>query len=282
LQLIVEDEAGQTFKVIWWQGAGWELPEAALEGQPVDLAYHVRMANYRGAHQLQVEFVDLRIRPVPEGIQTQELRLLQVIDLRGQSHPLPRLQQILEEEDCLVWAEAEALVSLEKLGIPAQDRYRLSPSPSLAIWTAPPGRQELDASLQTVSPARVYIFGIQADTDQPAEFLKRLSGLVKFALNAKAGRASLPDLAAATAHREATVQKGLAWLEASGHIRVAKQQGGEVLLSPGQGVATAERGKIEEQLRALLAETSAFRAYFARAEAEGLIQAGGASLPTKK
>jgi single-stranded-DNA-specific exonuclease len=282
LQLIVEDEAGQMHKVIWWQGAGWELPEAALEGQPVDLAYHVRMANYRGARQLQVEFVDLRVRPLPEGIQTQELRPVQVIDLRGQSHPLQRLQQIIKDEDCLVWAEAEALASLVQAGIPARDRYRLIPAPCLAIWTIPPTRLELEAALEAVSPQRVVLFGLHPNTDQPGEFLQRLAGLVKYALQEKEGQVGLTALAAGTAQDERAVRKGLAWLEASGHICIAEKQGDELLLSPGQGVPTIERGKMEEQLRAMLAETSAFRAYFARAEAEGLIQAGGASLPTKK
>ncbi|MFO7623010.1 MAG: hypothetical protein R6V73_01565, partial [Anaerolineales bacterium] len=282
LQLILEDEAGRAHKVIWWQGAAWELPEVALQGQPFDLAYHVRMANYRGARQIQVEFVDLRLRPETDPIQIQEVAPVQVIDLRGQSHPRLRLEQILKDEQCQVWAEGQALGTLEKHGIPAQDRYRLSPAPCLVIWTIPPSRVELEAALQAVSPSRVCIFGLQADTDRAAEFLQRLAGLVKFALNSKEGRLSLPTLVAATAQREATVQKGLAWLEAGGHIRIDEQQGHELRLSQGQGMALAGREKIEQQLRAILAETAAFRVYFARAEAEGLIQAGGASLPTKK
>jgi hypothetical protein len=102
------------------------------------------------------------------------LHAVQVIDLRGQSHPRVRLEQVLKDDQCLVWAEAEALRSLEQAGIPAQDRYRLNPFPSLAIWTNPPGRQELETSLQAVSPTRVYIFGLQAGTDQAAEFLQAI------------------------------------------------------------------------------------------------------------
>jgi single-stranded-DNA-specific exonuclease len=281
LQLILEDEAGRAHKVIWWQGAAWELPEATLEGQPFDLAYNVRMGNYRGARQIQVEFVDLRFRPETDPIQIQELAPVQVIDLRGQSHPRLRLEQILKDEQCQVWAEGQALGTLEKQGIPVQDRYHLAPAPSLAIWTIPPGRQELVSALQAVSPRDVYIFGIQAGTDQPSEFLTRLSGLVKYSLKAKEGRLYLPALAAATAQTEATVRKGLAWLETGGHIQLLETGGEDILVCQGQGVAIAEMGMIEGQLRVMLAEASAFRAYFARAEAEGLIQAGGASLPTK-
>jgi single-stranded-DNA-specific exonuclease len=271
LQLILEDEAGNSHKVIWWQGAGWELPEAALEGQPFDLAYHVRIGNYRGGSDLQVEFVDLRLRSDLEAVHVEAAAPIQVIDLRGQSRPRLRLEQILKDEPCPVWAEGEARGSLEKYDIPAQDRYHLFPAPSLAIWTIPPGRQELEAALQAVSPNRVYIFGLQAGTDQPIEFLQRLAGLVKFAITSKGGRISLPALAAATAQPEATVRKGLAWLEAGGHIHIDDQQGSELRFTQGKGVTLAEQQAIEKQLRAMLAETAAFRAYFLRAEADRLI-----------
>jgi single-stranded-DNA-specific exonuclease len=274
LQLIVEDEAGSIQKLIWWQGAGWELPEEALEGRPIDLAYHVRTGNYRGAREIQMEFVDLRLRSEPEGIQIPSKVSVEIIDSRGQSHPRLRLERLLKEEPCLVWAEGAALDKLVKQGVPARDRYGLTPMSSLVIWTIPPGRQELEEALQAVAPGRVHLFGVQAETDQLAQFLQRLAGLVKYALQAKEGRISLPALAAGTAQRIATVRKGLVWLEAGGHIQLIDQEGEELRLSIGKGAPTSEKGKIEEQLRAMLDETAAFRAYFARADAQALLEIG--------
>src|SRR4030066_2075394 len=43
LQLTIEDELGHTQRSIWWQGAGFTLPET-----PFDLAYSVRASTYRG------------------------------------------------------------------------------------------------------------------------------------------------------------------------------------------------------------------------------------------
>jgi hypothetical protein len=55
LQLIVEDEAGSTQKVVWWQGAGWPLP-----GSSFDLAYTVRASTYRGLRDVQVTWLEAR------------------------------------------------------------------------------------------------------------------------------------------------------------------------------------------------------------------------------
>jgi len=271
LQLIVEDEGNNTYKLIWWQGASWELPEAALEGQPFDLAYHVRMGNYRGLRQLQVEFVDLRLVPTVEQIQVSAKKPVQVIDLRGQSHPRARLERILQNEAPQIWAEGQAVQLLAQASISSLDRYHLSPSSSLVIWTTPPGRQELASTLQVVSPDRVYLFAIQPEETKPAEFMQRLAGLVKYALSTKEGRLDLLDLAAATAQREATLRKGLAWLEAAGHIRILEEAGSLLSISPGEGKAQPATGEIEGQLRSMLNETAAYRAYFARAAASGVV-----------
>ncbi|MCK4471434.1 MAG: single-stranded-DNA-specific exonuclease RecJ, partial [Anaerolineae bacterium] len=57
LQLIVEDDEGTDQRVIWWQGAGWPLPQGRF-----DLAYVVRASDYRGQRDVQVEWVDARVK----------------------------------------------------------------------------------------------------------------------------------------------------------------------------------------------------------------------------
>jgi single-stranded-DNA-specific exonuclease len=56
LQLTIEDELGHSMRSIWWQGAGYPLPET-----PFDLAYSVRASTYRGQRDVQVEWVDYRL-----------------------------------------------------------------------------------------------------------------------------------------------------------------------------------------------------------------------------
>jgi single-stranded-DNA-specific exonuclease len=268
LQLIVEDEAGTTQKVVWWQGAGWSLPEGSF-----DLAYTVRASTYRGLRDVQVTWLEARqLETQTLELSTQPL-LFKVVDYRHHDNPHQQLEGLQAEQGLQIWSEADAL------HIPgSHDRYNLQPCRLLAIWTTPPGRAELQAALTSASPKIVYLFGIDPPTSRLETFLKHLVGLVKYTINSKAGCTTLPALAAATAQRPVVVQLGLAWFQACGDLVVTSlggsmQANGELWLQPGDpGKAHAyEAAQILTRLKAILDETSAYRAYFARAEAETLL-----------
>jgi single-stranded-DNA-specific exonuclease len=272
VQLILEDEQALQYKVIWWQGASLSLPEAANAGEVLDLAYHVRMGNYLGRREIQIEYVDMRLKARSSKAIPTSSEPIQVIDYRSLPHPLPRLEQLLESGYVAVWGEADALELLPNHGLPVQDRYALQPAAVLAIWTVPPGRSELEAVLDVVSPGCVYVFGIQPETEKTGAFLKRLAGLVKYGIRSKGGRMSVARLSAATAHREATIRKGLAWLEAAGHIHVLAHNEDEIRVSAGDGLIRTGNAALERQLSALLQETAAFRKYFLSANTSSLVE----------
>jgi hypothetical protein len=90
-------------------------------------------------------------------------------------------------------------------------------------------------------------------------------------MTTEGGTVELSGLAAAMAHREETAQIGLAWLEAKGHVVLLEERHDTVRLAPGDGAVSQDLPEIGERLRALLAETRAYRAYVARADAQALI-----------
>jgi len=261
LRLIVEDEEGTPQEVIWWQGAGWPLPEGRF-----DLAYVVRTSDYRGERDVQVEWVEARSIEAPVVTLRPEPRPVEVVDYRREPNPRRLLEHLRVQEDAQVWSEARA-----KAEVAGQDRYGLDPSKALVIWTTPPGPGELQAVLEKVSPERVYLFGIDPGLDHPEKFLKRLAGLAKRALNRSEGHASISTLAAATAQREATVRVGIAWLAAYGHLAVLDEDGDEVILAVGSQTVSPDLPSVATELKALLAETAAYRAHFARADERALI-----------
>jgi single-stranded-DNA-specific exonuclease len=262
LLLVVEDEGGETYRVVWWQGAGWTLPEGRF-----DLAYTARASSYRGVRDVQIEWLDAR----PQAEQPAELISqrppIEVVDYRGQAHPLAILQRLLAEGDVQVWREAEATGILD-----GHDRFELQPSESLAIWTAPPSPAELRHALEKVSPQKIYLFGVLPEAGSPEAFLQRLAGLLKHALKASQGHASLSALAAATAQRRATVRLGLDWLAARGHIRVVSEDVNEIVIAAGDGIRGEDLAEREAQLKAALAETAAYRAYFQKADKDSLVE----------
>ena len=151
------------------------------------------------------------------------------------------------------------------------NRYTLSPVTGLVIWTSPPGSHELRDALETVDPEFVHLFSIDPGMDRLESFLKRLAGLVKYALSKNQGQTSIAALAAGTAQQEITVRMGLDWLVNQGHLKVISADDGELSLAEGERDDRAGTDEQAGKLKSLLAETGAFRTYYARAEADLLL-----------
>ena len=259
LKLIVEDEEGAAQQVLWWRANASALPAG-----PFDLAYTVRASDYRGQRDVQVEWMDARPLEEPEQRLERPPSEVKVVDYRTVSDPITRLEQVQTETDVLVWSEGKDAVA-------GQDRFGLSPADALAIWTTPPGGPELRSVLAQVSPTTVYLFAVDPSLDRPDSFLTHLAGLAKRAITREGGVVEISTLAAATAHREETIEAGLAWLEAQGHVIILEKRHHIVRLAPGDSSPSNGLSQAVERLRALLKETAAYRAYVARADAEALI-----------
>ena len=258
--LIVEDEAGNSQRVIWWQSAGLSLPEGRF-----DLAYTARASDFRGQRDVQITWVDAR--PCGESVVgVRGVRKTHVVDYRRISNPEAILANLCAQPGVEVWAEADARA---KVG--GHDRRELQPAKALVVWTTPPGPAELRCALNKVSPETVYLFAHNPGLDESQTFLRRLAGLVKRAVETDDGRVSITTLAAATAQREATVRAGIAWLLARGHFQIVLEEGEEVWLSPAQGKSGPDLPRIALDLKALLEETRAYRSYCTRADADALV-----------
>ena len=261
LALRVEDEQGNSQRVMRWQAGEDDLPQGRF-----DLAYTVRASSYKGEVEMLVEWVEAR--PADDGVIDLDTRPVEIAveDYRAASDPQAVLQQIKAEHGgLLVWREAMDDVE-------GSTRLQLERAPALAVWTIPPGAAEWAAALRQVQPECVYLFAHDPAVDTFDAFLARLGGLVKHTLNAKGGVTRLDELAAAMAHREGTVRAGLDWLAAGGQLTVALEEGGVQL---GQGGMRDESAlaKAEVRLRALLTETAAYRKYWLGAAGYNLVKA---------
>lgn len=260
LLLTVQDDAENLQEVVWWQGAGWPLPEGRF-----DLAYTLHASNYRGQPALQVQWIEARPSEMqPVAISSQPSHAV-VRDYRQQPFPQAVLLQLRQEEDTITWCEADAVEKLK-----GQDRLNLTPARNLIIWTSPPSRDELREALQKVQPESILLFAIDPGMDQPETFLERLAGLAKFALNKRSGKANLSRLAAATAQRISAVLAGLDWLHAKGLLAYTLPCGNEIHLTASKIQDPEQLLLAETRLRAILKETAAFRAYFMRSDPEML------------
>jgi len=260
-RLLVADASGLEQSVLWWQGGIWTLPQGTF-----DLAYTVRATDFRGERQVQVEWLDARAREALLIEVITERPGVEIVDYRGDHAPAKRLQELLAEGDLLVWAEG-----LKEEGRPGLDRCNLSPSPRLAIWTLPPGPEELREVMEKTSPSTVYFFGMDAGLDRPSAFLKRLAGMVKYALRELGGQLQLSTVAALLGHRVVTVRKGIEWLVAKGQVRLVAESEDAIILIRGSGGIRSDWEVVQAQLAALLEETAAYRDYYRSADKEHLL-----------
>ena len=252
LKLTVSDSNGLAQEVLWWNGAGEELPEGKF-----DLAYRLRLSSFRGEQRLTLEFEDFRLNEEkPAEIRAPRLDL---VDLRAEPDAFARLE---------VETFAEGKADRAQRGV---DRYHLSPSEDLAIQTIPPGPAETRAILEQVKPRRIYLGASAPGAERTEEFLSRLAGLAKFALSRRQGRAQISELASATAQREATVRLGLEWLAAGGHLTLEVE---DDQLRLGKAEAAGNpylQRELFVSVKGLLDETAAYRAQFSGGNPEMLL-----------
>ncbi len=256
LRLQIEDEHGYTQSLLWWNGAGETLPETESR---FDVAYSVRATSYRGQRQVTLQFEAFRaVEAAPVEVRGREI---EIIDCRAESSP--KVETF--GPNALVWAEGE---HRER----GRSRFALQPAEEFIIYTTPPSLTEARKAMQVVKPRRVYVFAVSPAEDKPQEFLKRLTGLCKFALNQKGGQTSLRELTAAMAARETAVEIGLEWLAAGGHLSLTKNEEELVLSAGRQEKDPYLQAELFIALRGALAETAAYRAYFATtADLEGML-----------
>lgn len=259
LKLRVEDEAGNLADILWWGGAGEELPE---EGSIFDIAYSLRASTFRGEKQVSMQFEEFRIVQEPPA----ELRKRQIEVLDYRMEPASLLAKIQEQTPELqIWAEGTD----RTLG---RTRFQLLPAEELVIYSTPPSSQDLRAAIDIVKPGKVYLFAASQPEAKTDDFLSQLAGLAKFVINQRAGKVTVQDLAGVTGQREKAVEIGLEWLAAGGHISIERPNG-TLLLSRGKGETNQYLQKeLFVAVRGILEETAAYRSHFIKANLDSLFE----------
>ena len=107
--------------------------------------------------------------------------------------------------------------------------------------------------------------------DQGFPVSPRLAGLIKHTLRRKQGVADLERLAASSAQRITAVREGIYVLAARGDVQIVQEEETSMQLIPGDGEPRPELPETQARFRAILQETAAYRAYFARTAPERLV-----------
>lgn len=260
-KLVVTDRAGSARSVIWWKG-GHELPPKGH----FDLAYRISANDYRGKRSLQMEWIDSRPAAAPTVLGGGDARPV-AVDHRAAEDAVGTMAKLIGDmgESPVVWGEDGAVGTFH-------GRDRIGTTETLFVWTAPPGRDELQQVLRRSQPRTVHLFAVNPATATMDRFLHCLAGLIKHTLHRHEGRAVISRLAAASAHRETTVRAGLSWLVARGVISVVHDDGEVVVLAEGGEKSLTEEFHVAARVRDLVTETIAYRRFYATASIDELMR----------
>lgn len=269
IKFLVEDEAGNQQTVLWWNIGEVELPEGMF-----DLAYNLRASDWKGLRQVQMEFIDYRPSVVDQTSPNKSE--IEIVDYRNNNESHLTINHL--PSGTLLWIEGEDRSLLipefrkKNPTIKFVDRNEFIPGKYFAIWTPPASLKDLKLALDIVKPEQVILLKGSSLTTTPETFIGQLMGLIKYTLNHRKGSITYSALAAATAQSERSIRSALSWMIFQGDLSITLEKGNEITLIKGSSQKDPiQASKCWVDVKNLIAETSAYRIYFIRAEKKSLL-----------
>ncbi len=262
LQLTLRDEAGNTLKTLWWNGAGKLLPSGVF-----DLAYHLRTSSYLGEPQLQVEWTAWRQTAAKLPLSLNVNQKMQWFDMRACENPAAELKRIAAASPPQVWQEGTNLSPME-----GTDRFQIAQARVLIIWTTPANWEDLLEVLDAANPEEVYLFACPAEPSRPADLLKRLLGLIQYAVEMYDGCITVEKMAALTTLPKIVVQLGIDLILSRSLFSLSSRNGSQWRFEKGDGSLSSASQDLEEDFIRAVIEVNAFREIFRQAGLEDIIR----------
>lgn len=249
-----------TQQVLWWNGSEHKLPDGSF-----DLAFTLGWNTYKGNREVAITLQAIREQPTDTAVATPPAPQQVLVDWRDKTLDHAVNQFRTEEVEGIIWAEGSHWDANKDEEVVR--RHDLVNAPALLILTAPPSAVVLHEILEQVQVERVYIAAIPPQGQQFKPFLNRLLQLCKATITAKEGHGDLEQLAGTTAQTIATVSSGLRYLAARNAISLEEHSSFAIIAS-GQKDALPlyDVADTEAELRYNLAESAAYRSFFAKAK----------------
>jgi single-stranded-DNA-specific exonuclease RecJ len=181
-----------------------------------------------------------------------------VKDLRNYSDPNEALQRAAAKLGSKVQIFSE--VKLDVHGVEFRDRTLIDACEHLILGQYPPSEKVVQALLRQANPSVVYLLGrSEVQQEDPAGFLRRLYGLVKYAVNQKDGQVDGEKLAALMSATKMSLALGLTVLRKVNLIDWFAEEGMLFLDLVGEPVGNSEELPEFKQLAVSLKQAHDYR-----------------------
>lgn len=270
------------FECVYWNSKG----RVPLEGQAMDIAFAPELNTFNGNTRLQLVLSDWRdpakpidfTPPVAQpSVAAPPVVVPDALPNVVESFAPPPPVVPINWKDLRNHATPESLVhaALRKLGgsisifaegaakianVEFHDRSTVPPSQHLLLWTLPPDRHVFKTLFTKTNAQHIYyVGGATINVDDAAGFVKKLLGIVRFAVNQRDGQAEAEKIAAALASTKMCVALGLNVLKKIEMIDWFAEDGTVFLDLVGQPTQKPEDLTEFKQLAQCLREVAEFR-----------------------
>jgi len=255
-KLTIQDCSGVTREVIHWQSKIEDHPQGIF-----DLAFSVKLGNYRGEKQISFEWINYRTVN-PESINISKPEVNEIQDLRNHKPEISLIKEMANQAGKLVFCEGPLSRQIPF----AVNRMAIHQIETLILISIPPDWECLSGVLEIAHPQKVIVYDHASGEETIKGFLTYLGGLIKFALRDQGGNINLTKFAMLCNQSTSVIRLGLDLLSARGEISTERIDGNSMLISlpgrenPGQLLF------ITEAFQQAFQETLSFRAFYQKAD----------------
>ena len=188
LKLIIEKD-GKEFQCVWWGHGDISL----IENDTLDIAFSPQLNDYRGEISLQLILKDIHSEYLEKEKSQKDDSALKIYDHRKKKDIFNAVNDYCKNSktDIAVFAEDKNIVENLK---PYKDIYSkiintntLKQSETLMFFDYPADDEHYRKIIETVSPHRIHFMEGQLKIISTEDFIKTLSGMIKFVINNKDG-----------------------------------------------------------------------------------------------
>lgn len=260
-KFVMQDEQGNSLPLVWWNAEETKIPSG-----PFDLVYTLNENEYKGEVTLQAVWIDHHLIESPE-IEAKSSLKMRVTDFRSSPAPLKAAKAACVDQPCLIFQEPPTMDDPLSVG-----RNHLHATDSLILASIPPSQQVFEQIISSSHSSQLILAFEFPAVSSLQICLRRLAGLIKFAVEKRNGLASMDDLAEGMNETVQIVEAGIHWLVASGKIEIMAKDNHLIEFTLVNQAVDQENAKmIEEALRFLLNEKYAYVKYFYSLSVETLV-----------
>lgn len=191
LRLTVQQGANELTCVRWQQG-----DISLVNGDPLDVAFHPQINEYNGNTSVQLVVEDIHSEYLKEE-EHESAHKLKIYDHRKKTDILQQVNDYIKnaKQNIMVFAENKQILEMLKPFNSISEKIftRENPSPcsSVMFFDYPADKETFENILRETSPQSIHLMNYDIKYFDDKEFLKTITGMLKFAHNNNNGKVEL-------------------------------------------------------------------------------------------